>query len=299
MGMEIMLVRLAPFAFVLLWSSSFIAARVGLRDLSPLYFVTVRMMAAAVVLVAVMVVLRRSWRPVAGRWGHLAVSGVLTNSVLLMTAHYAMVHTRAAPIALVQTLNPLLTALLAWPLLGETLRPLQWLGLVLGAAGVVLAVGVAAARSPVELNGLLLTAGGVVGLCSGTLYFGRFCRGVPMLEGTTVQLMAAAVACVAATAVFETPRAAWNEAAIGAVAWNAAAVSLGGMALYYLMLVRGTAARATANFYLVPGTAAVMAWLLLGERLSALTVVGLGMSSVGCWLVARRGRDGSPRRALW
>jgi len=284
-----MLVRLTPFGFVLLWSSSFIASRVGLRYLSPLYFVTVRMVAAAVVLVAVMVLLRRSWRPVAGRWGHLAVSGVLTNTMLLMTAHYAMVHIGAAPIALVQTLNPLLTAVLAWPLLGEKLRPLQWLGLVLGAAGVVLVVGLAAARSPVELNGLLLTAGGVVGLCSGTLYFGRFCRGVPMLEGTTVQLIAAAVACVFATAVFETPRAAWNDAAMGAVAWNAAAVSLGGMALYYLMLVRGTAARATANFYLVPGTAAVMAWVLLGERLSALTVVGLGVSSVGCWLVARRG----------
>jgi drug/metabolite transporter (DMT)-like permease len=261
----------------------------GLRYLSPLYFVTVRMVAAAVVLVAVMAVLRRSWRPVARRWGHLAVSGVLTNSVLLMTAHYAMVHTGAAPIALVQTLNPLLTALLAWPLLREALRPLQWVGLVLGAAGVVLVVGLAAAHSPVELNGLLLTAGGVVGLCSGTLYFGRFCRGVPMLEGTAVQLIAAAVACVVATAVFETPRAVWNDAAISAVAWNAAAVSLGGMALYYLMLIRGTAARATANFYLVPGTAAVMAWVLLGERLSALTVVGLGVSSVGCWLVAQRG----------
>lgn len=295
--MELMLVRLAPFGFVLLWSSSFIAARVGLRYLSPLYFVTVRMVAAAVVLVAVMVVLRRSWRPVAGRWGHLAVSGVLTNSVLLITAHYAMVHTGAAPIALVQTLNPLLTGLLAWPLLGETLRPLQWLGLVLGAAGVVLVVGLAATHSPVELNGLLLTAGGVVGLCSGTLYFGRFCRGVPMLEGTTVQLVAAAVGCVVGTAMFETPRAAWNEAAIGAVAWNAAAVSLGGMALYYLLLVRGTAARATANFYLVPGTAAVMAWVLLGERLSALTVVGLAVSSVGCWLVARRGRDALLRGA--
>ena len=123
-----MLIRLTPFGFVLLWSSSFIASRVGLRYLSPLYFVTVRMVAAAVVLVAVMVLLQRSWRPVAGRWGHLVVSGVLTNTVLLMTAHYAMVHTGAAPIALVQTLNPLLTALLAWPLLGEKLRPLQWLG---------------------------------------------------------------------------------------------------------------------------------------------------------------------------
>jgi drug/metabolite transporter (DMT)-like permease len=216
------------------------------------------------------------------------VAGVLTNSVLLMTAHYAMVHTGAAPIALVQTLNPLLTALLAWPLLGEPLRPLQWLGLVLGAAGVVLVVGLAAARSNVELDGLLLTAAGVVGMCSGTLYFGKFCRGVPILEGTAVQLVAAAVACVLGTALFETPRADWTEGAVGAVLWNAGAVSLGGMALYYFMLVRGTAARATANFYLVPGTAAVMACVRLGEQLSAVTLAGLAVSSVGCWMVSRR-----------
>jgi drug/metabolite transporter (DMT)-like permease len=280
--------RLAPLGFVLLWASSFIAARVGLRFLSPLLFVTVRLIAASTVLFCIMLLLRRPWRGLAGRWGHCAVSGVLTNTVLLMTAHYAMVHTAAAPIALVQTLNPLLTALLAWPLLGEPLRPLQWLGLLMGAAGVVLVVGLAARRSSVELNGLLLTAGGVIALCAGTLYFGRFCRGVPIIEGTTVQLAAAAIAGVVATAVFETPHAVWNGPAIGAIAWNAGAVSLGGMALYYLMLVHGTAARATSNFYLVPGTAALMAWGLLGEPLSALTVAGLAVSSLGCWLVSRR-----------
>jgi drug/metabolite transporter (DMT)-like permease len=292
--METMLTRVVPFAFVLLWSSSFIASRGGLRYLSPLLFVAVRMVIAAAALVALIIVLRRPWRVLAGRWGHLAVSGVLTNSLLLMTAHYAMVHTGAAQIALVQTLNPLLTALLAWPVLGERLRPLQWLGLLLGAAGVVLIVGLAAASNPIELHGLLLTAGGVVGLCGGTLYFGRFCRGVPMLEGTTMQFVAAAVACVAAAVALETPHANWNGYAIAAVAWNAGAVSLGGMALYYLMLARGTAARATANFYLVPGTASVMAWLLLGERLAALTIAGLVVSSVGCWLVARRERTMVP-----
>jgi drug/metabolite transporter (DMT)-like permease len=282
--------RLAPFGFVLLWASSFIASRVGLRFLSPLLFVTVRLVLAATVLVAVMAALRRPWRALAGRWGHLAVAGVLTNSVLLLTAHYAMAHVGAAQIALVQTLNPLLTALLAWPLLGERLRWLQWLGLFLGAAGVVLVVGLAAMRSPVEVNGLLLTAGGVVGLCAGTLYFGRFCRGVPLLEGTTLQLLAAAAACAVTTAVLETPHAEWRWPALVAVAWNAGAVSLGGMALYYLMLVHGTAARATANFYLVPGTAALLAWTLLGERLSPLMVSGLVVSSVGCWLVRRRER---------
>jgi drug/metabolite transporter (DMT)-like permease len=285
-----MLTRVVPFAFVLLWSSSFIASRGGLRFLSPLLFVAVRMVIAALAMVALMFVLRRPWRVLAGRWGHLAVSGVLTNSLLLMTAHYAMVHTGAAQIALVQTLNPLLTALLAWPVLGERLRPLQWLGLLLGASGVVLIVGLAAVRSPIELHGLLLTTAGVVGLCGGTLYFGRFCRGVPMLEGTTVQFVAAAIACVAGAVALETPHADWNSYAIAAVAWNAGAVSLGGMALYYVMLARGTAARATANFYLVPGTASIMAWLLLGERLSPLTIAGLVVSSLGCWLVARRPR---------
>ncbi len=282
--------RFAPFGFVLLWASSFIASRVGLRFLSPLLFVTVRLMLAATVLVVVMAALRRPWHPLAGRWRHLAVAGVLTNSVLLLTAHYAMVHVGAAQIALVQTLNPLLTALLAWPLLGERLRLLQWLGLFLGAAGVVLVVGLAAMRSPVEVDGLLLTAGGVVGLCAGTLYFGRFCRGVPILEGTTVQLLSAAAACAVATAALETPHAEWVWPALAAVVWNAGAVSLGGMGLYYLMLAHGTAARATANFYLVPGTAALLAWALLGERLSPLTVTGLVVSSLGCWLVRRRER---------
>jgi drug/metabolite transporter (DMT)-like permease len=282
--------RLAPVGFVLLWASSFIAARIGLRFLSPLLFVTVRLIAAAAVLSCVALLLRRPWRELAGRWGHFAVSGVLTNTVLLMTAHYAMVHTAAAPIALVQTLNPLLTALLAWPLLGEQLRPLQWLGLLLGAAGVVLVVGLAARRSSVELNGLLLTAGGVIALCAGTLYFGRFCRGVPIVEGTAVQLLAAAAAGIVATAAFETPHAIWTGPAVGAIAWNAGAVSLGGMALYYLMLKHGTAARVTSNFYLVPGTAAFMAWSLLGEPLPVLTLVGLAVSSLGCWLVSRRQR---------
>ena len=289
--------QLAPFAFVLLWSSSFIAARAGLRHLTPLLFVSVRLVVSSAILLLLMLALRRSWGALRGRWHHCAIAGVLTNTVILQTAHYAMVHTGAAQIALVQTLNPLLTALLAWPLLGERLRAVQWLGLLLGAAGVVLIVGLAAIQSPVQLHGLLLTAGGVVGLCGGTLYFGRFCRGVPLLEGTTVQLLAATVAALISTAMFETPHAEWTATAIAATLWNAIAVSLGGMALYYFMLARGTAARATANFYLVPGTAALMAWLLLGEHLSTLTIAGLVVSSIGCWMVSRRAVVIAPRTA--
>lgn len=281
--------RVIPLAFVLLWSSSFIASKVGLRHLTPLLFVALRMVLCAVVLTGVMLALRRSWAPLRGRmWLHCAIAGVLANGVLLMTAHVAMVHTPAAPIALIQTLNPLLTAALAWPLLGERLRPRQWLGLLLGLAGVLLIIGLAALHSRTQFGGLLLTVGGVFGLVAGTLYFGRFCRGVPLLESATVQFIACAVVCLICMWIFETPRADWTPETIAAIAWNAGFVSLGGMVLYLAMLQRGAAARAAANFYLVPGTAAVMAWVLLGEALSALTIAGLVISSIGCWLVNRR-----------
>jgi len=280
--------RLTPLAFVLLWSSSFVGARVGLRHVSPLLFVDVRLWIAAGLLLATMRLLRRSWAVMRGRWLHCAVAGVLVNTVLLDPAHVAMTRMHAAPIALIQTLNPLLTAALAWPLLHERLRPAQIAGLVLGMAGVVLVVGEAASQSPLQLDLALLSMIGVLGLVAGTLYFARFCRGVPMLEGATVQFLAAAVAGLLATLLFETPHADWTPAAIAATVWNAVGVSLGSMALYLLMLTRGSAARATANFYLVPGTAAFLAWALLDEGLKLTTVLGLAVSSVGCWLVSRR-----------
>ncbi|HEX5326044.1 MAG TPA: DMT family transporter, partial [Acetobacteraceae bacterium] len=167
-------VRLAPFGFVLLWSSSFIAAKTGLRHLTPLLFVAIRMAACAAVLVLLMLLLRRSWRPLGGRrWLHCAIAGALVNAVGLMAPHVGLTLVAAAPLALVQSLTPLLTAALGVMVLREPLRAGQWLGMVLGLAGVALVVGLAAAESVVRLDGLLLGGVGVLGLVAGTLYFGR------------------------------------------------------------------------------------------------------------------------------
>jgi drug/metabolite transporter (DMT)-like permease len=281
-----MLTRIAPFLFVLLWSSSFIAAKAGLRHMSPLLFVAVRMAGCALVLVALMLMLRRSWRPLSDwRWLHCAVAGALLNAVGLMAPHVGLLLAPAAQIALVQSLTPLLTAVFGVALLHEQLRPRQWMGLALGMAGVGLVVGHAAFESASRFQGLVLAFVGVLGLVAGTLYFGRFCRGVPILPGATVQFVSAAAVSALGTWLLETPRADWTSGTIAAVAWNIVMVSLGGMGLYFAMLAHGTAARASANFYLVPGTAALLAWIILGERLTLLAITGLLVASAGCWLV--------------
>ncbi|WP_428531014.1 DMT family transporter [Rhodopila sp.] len=287
-----MLTQLAPLLFVLLWSSSFIAAKTGLRQISPLLFVAVRMAGCAVVLVALMLLLRRSWRPLGGwRWLHCAVAGTLLNAIGLMAPHVGLLLAPAAQIALVQSLTPLLTAALGVVLLHERLRSRQWLGLALGMAGVGLVVGYAALENASRFQGLLLAFVGVLGLVAGTLYFGRFCRGVPLLPGATAQFVAAAAVSALGAWLLETSRADWTRGAVVATVWNTVMVSLGGMGLYFAMLTRGSAARVSANFYLVPGTAALLAWVILGERLSPLAVLGLVVASAGCWLVASAPRE--------
>jgi drug/metabolite transporter (DMT)-like permease len=57
------------------------------------------------------------------------------------------------------------------------------------------------------------------------------------------------------------------------------------MGFSYAMLACRAAVRTTATFYLVPGTAAVLAWALLGERMSGFAVLGLVVASAGCWPV--------------
>jgi drug/metabolite transporter (DMT)-like permease len=148
----------------------------------------------------------------------------------------------------------------------------------------------AAAGNTTQFDGLAVGAGGVMALTAGTLYYARFCRDVPLLPSTMVQFVSASAVCAVATLLFETSHATWTRTAVVALLWNAGTVSFGGMALYFFMLTRGTAARTTFNFYLVPGVTAVMAWLFLGERLSLFAVVGLVTASIGCFLIS------TPRR---
>jgi drug/metabolite transporter (DMT)-like permease len=257
---------------------------VGLALVSPLLFVAVRLLAAAAILLAAMAIRREPWAPLRGRWPHLAIAGALVNGVTLGAFHVGMVTVDAAVMALVQATSPLLIALLGQPLLGERLRARQWLGIVLGLGGVLLVVWPRAAHSRAELDAILLGGLGVLGLAGGTLYFGRHGRGVPLLPATAVQLAAGALLVLAAMAVLETPRAAWSPAAVIAVGWNVAVVSIGGMVLYYLMLNRGAAGGVAATFYLVPGVVALLGWSLLDETLTPLALAGLVVASSGVGL---------------
>jgi drug/metabolite transporter (DMT)-like permease len=278
-------VVLAPVVFVLLWSTGFVGAKYGVPDAEPFTFLALRLAIAGALLAAAAVATRtRIDRVQASR---AAVSGLLLHATYLGGVFWAIAHgTPAGVSAVVVSLQPVLVAALALPLLGERLDPRQWTGLVVGVVGVVLVVapGMGAAVPTAGLVSCLLAlAGGT----AGTLWQKRCGDGIPLLWGTSVQYGAATAVLVLASLAVEDQQIAWTPRFVGALAWLVVVLSLGAVLLLMVLLRRGTASSVSSLFYLVPPVTALQAWLLFGERLTALSMVGVGMTALGVALAVR------------
>jgi drug/metabolite transporter (DMT)-like permease len=79
----------------------------------------------------------------------------------------------------------------------------------------------------------------------------------------------------------------WNPELAGAMAWSVLALTLGGSSLLYLLIQRGAATAVTSLLYLVPPCTALLAWLLFGEPITAMTVAGMALTAFGVSLVVR------------
>lgn len=112
--------RLMPGLFVLLWSTGFIGAKYGLPYVEPLTFLLIRLGLVAVVLALVALVSRAPWPRDWATAGRIALAGLLVHGVYLSGIFIAIAQGLPAGVtALVVGIQPLLTAALSGPLLGE------------------------------------------------------------------------------------------------------------------------------------------------------------------------------------
>jgi drug/metabolite transporter (DMT)-like permease len=281
----IVLPAILPFVFAILWASSYVAAKAGLADISPYAFVAVRLVIAAAAAFVLALALKRPFGPARQRWPHLLIGGALVHGLALATAHKALISVAATPTALVHAFHPIMTAALGVFLLGERFAWWQWLGVALGLVGVVLGVPHDADYSIMALLGLSL-----FGLTGGTLYLKKFAADVPPFAATAVQLIGGALLAILMTALLETPHVHWTQNLAVAMTWNVLFMSVGGMAIYNVMMDRYGAAKAASGFFIVPGASALIAWALIDEHLRPLALIGLAASTLGVVLVWWRPR---------
>jgi drug/metabolite transporter (DMT)-like permease len=287
--------RAMPWVFVLIWSTGFVVARFGMPHAPPLSFLAIRF-ALSVLCFGIWIGLARAaWPRGRAAWLHLAVSGVLMHAGYLGGVWAAVkAGLGAGTVALLVGLQPMLTALwvtgqaargVTQPAHGRVSRG-QWLGLLLGLAGLTLVVWRKLGVGEVTAPNLALALFALLSITIGTLYQKRFVAPCDVRTANTVQLLAALVVTLP-LAWLETEAVAWHPHLIGAMLWSVVVLTLGGSSLLYLLIQRGAATRVTSLLYLVPPCTAGLAWVLFGESFTLAMLTGMALTVLGVALVVR------------
>jgi drug/metabolite transporter (DMT)-like permease len=281
-------VALSPALFVVLWSTGFIGAKYGLPYVEPLTFLLTRFLLVIAILLPVCWLTRARWpaRPV--EYAHIALAGVLIHATYLGGVFVA-IHRGlpAGTAALIASLQPLLTAVVAAPYLGERVTSRQWAGLLLGFAGVSLVVAEKANLAEASLGNLLPAFVAVLGITAGTLYQKRHGTQMDLRTGSVVQFAASAAVMLLLAPWLETMAIRWTGEFIFALGWLTLVLSIGAISLLILLIRRGAASRVASLFYLVPTVTALLAWLMFDEQLGLLSLAGMAATTLGVALANR------------
>ena len=282
-----------PLFFVFLWSTGFIVAKFGLPYAPPLTFLLLRFLGVLLILAPAVLLLRAPWP--SGKVGHIAVAGILVQAAYLSGVWCAIKLGMPAGLsALIVGMQPILTAFAA-PLIGERVRPVQWLGLMFGIAGVALVVYAKISLVGLGWEAIALCVGALLAMTVGTLYQKHYCPHFDLRSGTVIQFAASSVV-VLPFAIwleglnFSLDAVQWTPRFIGALLWAVFALSIGAIFLLFKLIRRSGATQVTSLLYLTPPTTAVMAWLMFDEAFNWLGIVGMGLAVIGVVFVVKKAK---------
>lgn len=287
-----MLVRLFPLIFVFVWASAFVSSKFIVEDATPFAALCFRF---AIVAAGYALYVRYIGGALLGygaEAGKAMAIGVLFHGFYLGGVFYAVAQGMpTGMVALIVTLQPVLTAVLAPPLLGEKVSAKQWLGLVLGFSGVAIVLRVDLSTDLVA--GAYWAA--VVGLLSitfGTLWQKKQSNNLPLAVSNMYQALSATLFHGAVVLLLErSPRIEFTLQFALSMGWQIVLVSFGAFTILTYLIKHGSASKAAALFFLVPGVSVVIAWAIADETLSPTSIVGLLISSAGVYIATRQKKE--------
>ncbi|WP_270181245.1 DMT family transporter [Alkalihalobacillus sp. CinArs1] len=279
---------IAAVGFVIMWSSGFVGARLGTAEASSMTILMWRFIVASGILAIWWLWKQRK---------KLSVKSVATQALIGLFAQSGYLYcvflsvengVSAGTSNLITTLQPIVAAALAGPILNESTSKKQWGGLVLGILGVLFVVyGDLGSSTSVPLWAYALSFMAMISLVFATLYEKTLKSSISITDALPIQTLISALffTIIAVNTGQATPPA--TTSFWIAVAWVAGLSTIGGYGFYWLNLKLGSITRVSSLLYLTPPVTMVWSYVMFGDRIGFLTIVGMVVCSLGVWVISR------------
>lgn len=273
--------------FVVVWGSGYLATKVGLQYAPPFTFLVLRFAFGMLLVVPIAIMVKPVWPASISQWLHVAVAGLLMHAINLGGSHYAQYLGMSAGIAaLILALQPLVTAVAAAPLMGERLNAVQWIGVVLGLAGVALVVWHKIDLDAMSVGSLIGVLIGLAAITVGTLYQRIYCPSVDLRAASVIQFAATLLLLTPLAMAVEGFEFTWSPQLLASIGFLVFFASIFAVNALHTLMRRGEATRVTSILYLTPIIAVALEWLMFGIYPSWLTAIGIAVTCAGVAMVA-------------
>ncbi len=267
-------------AFSLMWSSAFATARIIVADAPPLYALALRFLISGLIAVGLARLMGQTWQLTRAQWRATFVFGLCQNGIYLGLNFVAMKSIEASLAAIIASTMPLLVAALGWAAFGDKVRPLGIAGLLAGVVGVAIIMG-ARVTGGVDLVGVALCAIGALALAVATLTLRGATSGGNLLMVVGLQMLVGSLLLGVAAAAFEVPQVNLTSSLIVAFIYQMFVPGLIATMIWFSLVGRIGAVRASSFHFLNPFFGVATAALLLGEAIRPLDMVGVGVIMAG------------------
>lgn len=279
---ESALAAVSTSLFVLLWSSGAIFSKWGLTHASPFAFLLIRFAIALCALVLLIPLMKFKLPRSARGIGYALATGVVLLGAYQIFYLLALdLKVTPGVMATVMGVQPILTAVIIE-------RRHSWsrlFGLVLGLSGLILVVYQSIGLAGMSWFGMLFAVLALFSMTLGTLMQKRITENP--LGTLPLQYLAGLLMC-AVFVPFQPFHFEHSSGFVLPVLWMGLVVSVLATLLLYRMIAQGNLVNVTSLFYLVPAVTAIMDYLVFGNKLAALSLLGMVLIIIGLMFVFRK-----------
>ena len=278
-----------PLIFVLLWSSAFITTLPIVLNSDPFSALAFRFFFVAICFLIYSIVKKIKIKVNFRNLFNSFSTGILFHGFYLGGVFYAIfVGLPTSIVALIVTLQPILTNILAGYFLNEEVKIYQWIGVVLGFTGAVMVIGFDIG-STLPMKGLIAAVIALIAITTSTIWQKKISNDVPLPVNNMYQAIGAVIFhLIIIILIFEDAFIIINLEFLLAMSHQVFLVSLGAFSILMYLIKNNSASKTVSLFFLIPAVTATMAWIFLGENLSLVDVIGFIITSIGVFISTRK-----------